>query len=198
MGSSGSFSCPGSAYRKGQPGSEYSRHPCAIAFLPGGFQTWELPFSEPDARLEHSRIFDRLVALERHQPPIRSRSITPASTPRAARIATSMTRHLPVNSASLIASAAKSDRGAKTLRRTRQVAGENRASHDLSGLESLLPRHQNLHVSFTIRDQLAGQIKGDALDGSGKAEHIAVDVRSNAVTTIIAAGQALGAPHVDD
>ncbi len=62
----------------------------------------------------------------------------------------------------------------------------------------LLPHHGDLHVGFAILDQLTGQVHRDALDGSGKAERIAIVIRRHAVAAVIAAGQAFRSPEVQD
>ena len=62
----------------------------------------------------------------------------------------------------------------------------------------LLPPHGNLHLSFAIRDQLAGQIDRDTLDGPGEAELTAVLLRRRRVAGVIAAGKALRPEHEQD
>ena len=62
----------------------------------------------------------------------------------------------------------------------------------------LLPRHGDLQVGFRVRDQLAGQIQRDTLEGAREAELIGVLFRRHTVAAVVAAGQALRSPHVQD
>ena len=56
------------------------------------------------------------------------------------------------------------------------TGGVHRSMHT-SGMDGLLPPHGDHHVGFTIRDQLAGQIHRDTLDGPGEFERIAIVIR---------------------